>query len=146
MADAPAQSFENHVQKVPNLYTVGALLALLALVWFAYRTVTDFSVDHLMMLALAVGTAVGITFARLFALRAQDRVVRLETRLRLATVLPADLQPRIKDLTLSQLAALRFASDGELPELTRRVLTDNLTDRTAIKKLIRNWEGDFLRV
>jgi len=146
MAETAVQNFENHVQKVPNAYSAGALLALVALAWFAYRTVTDFSIDHLMMVAVALSAAVGVAYARLFALRAQDRVVRLETRLRLAAVLPADLQPRIKDLTLAQLAALRFASDAELPELTRRVLTDNLTDRTAIKKLIRSWEGDFLRV
>jgi hypothetical protein len=60
-------------------------------------------------------------------------------------VLPADLQTRIGELTLDQILALRFASDAELAELMRRVLTDNVTDRTAIKKMIRQWEADFLR-
>lgn len=146
MSETATQNFENHVQKVPKPYAAGTMLTLVAMVWFLYRTVTDFSVDHLMLVVLAFGAMVGIAFARLFALRAQDRVVRLETRLRLQAVLPADLQPRIAELTLGQICALRFASDAELPDLTRRVLDEKLTDRTAIKKLIRHWEGDFLRV
>src|SRR5437870_2697056 len=60
--------------------------------------------------------------ARIMALAVQDRVIRLEMRLRLREVLPPDLQPRVGELTRQQLVALRFASDAELPELTRDVL------------------------
>ena len=83
--------------------------------------------------------------ARHFALRVQDRVIRLEMRLRLAQLLPADLRPRINELTPKQLVALRFASDEELPDLVRTVLVDRITDGRAIKKMIRNWQGDYLR-
>lgn len=142
----PVQNYANHVRRVPTAYSVGFLFVFANLLWSLYRVVTDFSADHAVAVLAALGLAAAASFARTFALRAQDRVVRLETRLRLAEVLPADLRPRIKELTLGQLVALRFASDAELPELTRRVLTDKITDRAAIKKMIKNWEGDWLRV
>ena len=82
---------------------------------------------------------------RRFALVVQDRIIRLEMRLRLRELLPADLVPRIPELTLAQLVALRFAGDRELPTLTRRVLDERLQDRQAIKRLITDWQGDTLR-
>jgi len=94
-----------------------------------------------------MGIALAIMFllARVFALTVQDRVIRLEMRLRLRELLPPDLQPRIHELTRHQLVALRFASDVELPVLTRRVLDEHLDDRKAIKQLIQSWQADHLR-
>jgi len=83
---------------------------------------------------------------RRYVLRTQDRIIRLEMRLRLEQILPANLRGRIPELTLHQLIALRFASDGELPELTDKVLTDNIQSQDAIKRLIKNWQPDFLRI
>jgi len=83
--------------------------------------------------------------ARIFALTVQDRVIRLEMRLRLRDLLPADLQPRIPEFTRAQLVALRFAGDRELPALARRVLEERLTDRKAIKAMIVDWQADHLR-
>ena len=83
--------------------------------------------------------------ARIMALTVQDRVIRLEMQLRMQQVLPADLRARIPEFSTSQLVALRFASDGELPELAQKVLQDKLTDRTTIKKMIRDWQPDVLR-
>ena len=83
--------------------------------------------------------------ARIFALTVQNRIIRLEMQLRLPQVLPPDLKPRIPEFTLAQLVSLRFASDAELPELARKVLDEKLNDRKAIKKLIRNWQPDYLR-
>jgi hypothetical protein len=85
-------------------------------------------------------------FARTFALKAQDRVIRLEERLRLRELLPADLKPRIPELSADQLIALRFASDAELPELTAAVLRDNIRTRDGIKKRIRQWRVDDHRL
>jgi hypothetical protein len=79
------------------------------------------------------------------ALTVQDRVIRLEMRLRLRQVLPPDLQPRINDLTHRQLVALRFASDEELPDLVRDVLAAKLTTPNDIKSRVRNWQADWLR-
>jgi hypothetical protein len=81
----------------------------------------------------------------MFALKVQDRVIRLEERLRCQRLLPADLQPRITEFAAGQLIALRFASDAELPALARKVLDEKLTERKAIKQLIKNWKPDYLR-
>jgi len=79
------------------------------------------------------------------ALTVQDRLIRLEMRLRLAGLLPADLLPRIPEFSVAQLVSLRFACDEELPALARRVLDEKLEDRKAIKKLVKNWQPDYLR-
>ena len=75
----------------------------------------------------------------------QDRVIRLEMRLRLEQVLPADLKPRIPQFTVNQLVSLRFASDAELPDLVRRVLDEKMNNRKSIKQLIKTWKADYLR-
>jgi len=84
-------------------------------------------------------------FARIFALTVQDRVIRLEMRLRLAELLPPDLRSRISEFTIVQLVSMRFASDAELPALARKVLDEKLSERTAIKRLVKDWQGDYLR-
>ena len=80
------------------------------------------------------------------ALVVQDRVIRLEERLRMARLLPDDLRPRIDEFTVSQLAALRFASDAELHDLARRVLVEKIERRDEIKRAIKNWRADWHRV
>ena len=85
-------------------------------------------------------------FARVFALKAQDRVIRLEERLRMRELLPPDLQGRIHEFTPEQLIGLRFASDAELPALAATVLRDNVEKRDAVKKMVKNWRADDLRV
>jgi hypothetical protein len=66
-------------------------------------------------------------------------------RLRLQQLLPADLRSRIPEFTVGQLVSLRFAGDAELPDLARKVLQDKVTNRKAIKQLVRDWQPDFLR-
>jgi hypothetical protein len=83
--------------------------------------------------------------ARLFALAVQDRVIRLEERVRYERVLPEELRWRADELTVNQFVALRFASDDELPQLMRKVLDEKLTERKAIKQLIKTWRPDYLR-
>jgi hypothetical protein len=107
--------------------------------------VRHFSADNVVAVLLAVALVIISFEARLFALRVQDRVIRLEMRLRMRDVLPADLQARIPEFTLGQLIALRFAGDSELPGLARKVLDEKLSDRTAIKKMVQNWQPDTLR-
>ena len=85
-------------------------------------------------------------FARVFALGAQDRVIRLEERLRMHGLLPDDLKPRINDFTMDQLAALRFASDDELPALARQVIDDSIGDRKTIKQMVVSWRADYQRL
>jgi hypothetical protein len=83
--------------------------------------------------------------ARSQALAVQDRVIRMEMRLRLRQALPADLHPRIHDLSARQLVALRFASDAELPELVREILDGKLETGKQIKQRVKNWQSDWLR-
>ena len=73
-------------------------------------------------------------------------MIRLEERLRLANILPADLKARIGELSTGQLIALRFASDAEVTELTREVLAGDIQDKKAIKGKIKSWRADHLRV
>ena len=145
MAQTTPQSFANHTRIVPA-YHMGAFGCLVInLLWSGYRVVSNFSADALVALLVAVALVLIFFHARIFTLTVQDRVIRLEMRLRLEKLLPADLQPRIPEFTISQLVALRFASDEELPALARKVLTENITDRKAIKGMIQKWNPDYLR-
>jgi uncharacterized membrane protein YciS (DUF1049 family) len=141
-----AQSFETHAKIVPLYHRWMTGLLVLPTLYFGYRTVLDFSMDRLALLLFAVGVVLAALFARIFPLGVQDRVIRLEERLRLERLLPPDLESRIPDLTTSQLVALRFASDEELPDLVRRVLTEGITDRTEIKRAIKTWRPDHARI
>lgn len=141
----PVQNFQNHTKTVPAFHIFTTLLILVNAIWAIYRVATDFSGDRVMTLAAAVALVMLFWFVRSFPLTVQDRVIRLEMRLRLAQLLPSDLKPRINELSIGQLCALRFASDAELPELTRTVLNDHIADRKAIKQMIKTWEADWLR-
>jgi hypothetical protein len=95
---------------------------------------------------VAIALVIAIVLARSYALTVQNRVIRLEERARLQRCLPEDLRPRIDELKTSQLVALRFCSDEELPEITRDVLSGELRERDEIKKRISKWRADWLRV
>jgi hypothetical protein len=139
------QSFENHARYVPLYHFVALGILFLNAIWTGYLVVTAPSMGTVVGLLVAVALMLVAIYARTFALTVQDRLIRLEMRLRLLELLPADLRGRIDELTVSQLVSLRFASDAELAELTRRVLDQRLTDRKAIKRLIRQWRPDHLR-
>ena len=142
----PAQNFENHAKFVRAYHGVAFPMLLAPTLWFAYRAVTDFSVDALMFQILLVGLVIAVLFARIFPLGVQDRVIRLEEQMRLARLLPDDLQNRIGDFTTNQLIGLRFAPDEELPDLARRVLDEGISDRKTIKQAVKNWRADNQRI
>jgi hypothetical protein len=141
MADAP-QSYQTHRKFVPLFHFV-ALPILLINVGFAItRAAGGPSLDSVWGLAMAIALFLGVLSGRVFALAAQDRVIRLEERLRLRELLPEPLRSRVHEFTRDQLIALRFASDAELPELAATVLRDNLQKRDAIKKMVKSWRAD----
>jgi hypothetical protein len=146
MANQKAQNLQNHARLVP-LFHMFVLPVLLVYVGRSMYRVLHFGVsfETIFGVLLALAFFLLAFYARNFALAVQDRVIRLEMRLRLAEVLPVDLRPRIAEFSAGQLVSLRFAGDAELPALARKVLDDKLEDRKAIKQLIKDWQGDYLR-
>jgi Family of unknown function (DUF6526) len=140
------QTYANHNRVVPAFHLVALPILLLNLGDQIYRLIRlGISFDNIVAILLAVALILVALYARMFALTVQDRVIRLEMRLRLEGVLPPDLKPLISKLSVDQLVALRFASDAELPTLCRRVIDEKLTKRAAIKQLVKTWKADYLR-
>jgi hypothetical protein len=139
------QNFGNHTKIVPAFHLFVLPVLALNLVSSIFHCVRFFSFNSVVAVLVALALVLGALHARLFALAVQDRVIRLEMRLRMQQVLPMELRERIAEFTLGQLVALRFASDAELPGLARKVLDEKLTDRKTIKKMIQKWEPDYLR-
>lgn len=140
---ASAQNYENHRKFVRGYHVVAFGLLALNFFYSLYRVVTDLSMNSVMALLLALALILVFFYARIFALRAQDRIIRLEERLRLRELLPPDQQNTIDELTTSQLIALRFASDGEVAALVTAVLAEGIEDRDEIKKRVTDWRADY---
>ncbi len=136
------ETYKNHAKFVPLFHYVVFPLLTLNFVWAARVAVRAPSYGTIIAAATAVALVLLAFFARIFALKVQDRVIRLEMRMRLRELLPAALHPRIAELTAGQMVALRFASDAELPELVQTVLRDRITDRKSIKLMIKHWTPD----
>jgi hypothetical protein len=141
-----AQSFESHAKIVPGYHRWATALLVLPTLYFGYRAAFEFTWDRLALFLFAVGAVLAGLYARVFPLGVQDRLIRLEERLRMERLLPPDLRGRISELTTSQMVALRFASDGELADLVRRVLDQWITDKSEIKKAIQSWRADHHRI
>jgi hypothetical protein len=139
------QGLQNHAKFVPAFHFVVLPIFLINIVSAIVHLVREFSARSVISLLVSIALLLLAFSVRVMALTVQDRVIRLEMRLRLQQVLPVDLRPRIGEFTVGQLVALRFAGDAELPDLARKVLQDKLTDRKAIKQLIRDWQPDFQR-
>lgn len=140
-----AQNFKNHGRVDPAFHFFVSPVMFLAWVTAATQVVRHFSWVTLWMLVLMTAALLATFKIRLYALKVQDRVIRLEERLRLQALLPVEMQPRIGEFTIKQLVALRFASDEELPALAIRALNDRMEPK-AIKQAIQNWRADEWRV
>jgi hypothetical protein len=140
------QNFKNHAKVVPGFVFFVLPVLLLNLVSSLFRLRQwGLSFHGVVAVLTAAALLLGFFYARTFALRVQDRVIRLEEQLRYARVMPADLQARMGEFTLPQMIALRFAGDAELPALARKALDDKLSDGKAIKGMVTNWRADHLR-
>src|SRR5580704_2129277 len=133
------QNFANHTKIFPPFHFFVVPILLVNLGVQLYRLKFGITFASVFGIMLAVALILGFLSARMFALSVQDRVIRLEERLRYQRLLPSDLQPRIEDFTVAQLVSLRFACDAELPALARKVLDEKLQERKAIKQLVKNW-------
>jgi len=145
MSEQAPQSFAHHARYVPPYHFALFSVLVVNLVWQVVLLVRGFSFATVMGVLMALVFIGFFAYIRIFPLTVQDRVIRLEMRLRLERLLPADLKPRIPALSRSQLIALRFASDAELPALVREVLEKDIRDRKQIKSRIRDWQSDHFR-
>jgi len=144
MAEA-VQTYKKHARWLPLFHFFVMPVLLVNVILAVSGLVRLPGLATLWNVVFAIGL-LGLGFlSRIQALTVQDRVIRLEMRLRLRQLLPPDLQPRINDLTYRQLVALRFASDQELPELVKEVLAGRLASSKEIKMRVKNWQADWLR-
>ena len=145
MADIPTQTFSNHARYFPlfHFFAVPILsINALAQFYWLYRHPSGWAIWNILVAFALVGLAFA---ARLMALRVQDRLIRLEERLRLQQILPADLRGRVGELKTGQLIATRFCDDAEVPDLVRAVLNGEVKTRKEIKQRIKTWRPDTLR-
>jgi len=145
MAQPTPQDFENHVRYLPAYHFVAFPLFFVNFCYAAYAAVANPGVASLVGLALAVALVLLFLLSRMMVMTVQDRVIRLEERLRMRALLPADMQPHVDRFTVKQLVAMRFASDAELPALARKVVEGRIEDQKAIKKMVTEWRADYQR-
>jgi predicted lysophospholipase L1 biosynthesis ABC-type transport system permease subunit len=140
MAQTPTQNYANHAHR-PRQTLVAAILALIAFGLLVVEAFGDPSLPNLALLSLCGAVIVLVGMSRTYIVKLQDRIIRLEMRLRLERLGRAADYGR---LTHPQLVALRFASDDELPELVDRALSERLSP-TQIKEAVRDWQADWYR-
>jgi hypothetical protein len=145
MAEKKPQTFANHTRLDPLFHFVAlpifAIAVIVGVVHFIWRP----SLHTGAFFVVSVAAAIALLKTRLYALKVQDRVIRLEERLRLSSLLSEPMRSRIPELTVGQLVALRFASDAEVPKLAERAISEKLSP-ADIKKAIQTWRPDYWRV
>lgn len=143
---AEQQTYANHTRWFPLVHFVTFPLLILNFLYQVFRLYQERSIDRAVWVVLAVVFMLISLAARLQALKAQDRTIRLEERLRYKELLSPELAKRACELPTGKIISLRFASDEELPELISQVLDGKLNTGKEIKMAIKNWRGDHLRV
>ena len=145
MAEKVPQNLSNHARRDPPFHffilPVFAITVVVTLVNLAMHP----GLHSACLVVLALAGMAAVFKIRLYALKLQDRIIRLEERLRLAILLDKPLRARMGELSESQLVALRFASDAELPALAASALANKLSN-TEIKKAVGQWRPDYWRV
>lgn len=139
------QTFQNHARLDPAFHFFLVPVALILLIGAIVNLVRNFGWSSGWHALAMIWATVAVFKMRLYALKVQDRIIRLEERLRLQAVLPDRLKDRIGELSETQLIGLRFASDAELPALVEKTLSANLGQQ-QIKQAIQIWRPDYWRV
>jgi len=145
MPATKAQTFGNHGRFDPayHFFIVPLLgLNIIFSIVHAWHHPTSFNIWFVILSIGLLGVA---GLLRTYPLKAQDRIIRLEERLRLKAICTEPLRSRVDELTPEQLIGLRFAADEEVPELVKRALDEHLT-RKQIKQAINNWRPDHWRI
>ena len=145
MAEKVPQNLANHTRFDPPFHFFVLPVFAITVIIVIVHLVTHPSLHSAWLLVFAVAAATAVVKTRTNSLKVQDRVIRLEERLRLAILLDKPLRARITELSETQLVGLRFASDAELPALTARALAEKLSQK-EIKKAVTQWRPDYWRV
>lgn len=145
MSDQAPQTYANHTRLDPPFHFFALPVLAVTLLLLIWNVIQHPSFPNAWAVVVTLAAIVVAGKARAYALKAQDRVIRLEERMRLSNLLADPLRARIGELTESQFIALRFASDGEIPGLVEKTLAGNLP-AAEIKKAIVNWRPDYFRV
>ena len=135
-----SKTYANHAYR-PLAWNITVLVALLAFLVLVVQVYREPASESFALLALSGVVLSALTLVRLFALRLQNRIIRLEMQVRLARL---GRERDLQRLTLPQIVALRFGSDAELPALIDRAIAENLAP-DAIKRAVREWQGDYMR-
>lgn len=142
---SPTQNFANHARWQPLYHYFASPVTALYAVYAVTQVFGDPSKANIIHALWAVAISAGVLSSRVMALTVQNRLIRLEMRLRLKEILSGELLTRSKALTVRQLIALRFASDAELPALVERTLKGEFKNGKEIKAAIKDWQADWLR-
>lgn len=145
MAEKVPQNFSNHTRFDPPFHFFVLPVFLLSVIVAIVNLVRHPSVLAAWLVVFMVAAMLAVAKARAYALKVQDRVIRLEERLRLAILVDKPLRARITELSESQLVGLRFASDAELPALAAKALSEKLS-KAEIKQAVTQWRADYWRV
>ena len=145
MAEKVPQNFSNHTRFDPPFHFFVLPVFLLSVIVAIVNFVRHPSVLAAWLVVFMVAAMLAVAKARAYALKVQDRVIRLEERLRLAILVDKPLRARITELSESQLVGLRFASDAELPALAAKALSEKLS-KAEIKQAVTQWRADYWRV
>lgn len=145
MASQKEQSYASHVRVDPMFHQVIFFLAAISIVLALWIVIRRFGLSSIELLLLAVTLLLVALRLRAYATKLQDRIIRVEERLRLQSLIAGPSRSRIGELTEGQLIALRFASDAEVPVLVDRTLAEHLS-KDDIKKAIVTWRPDNFRV
>ena len=145
MAESLEQNYANHGRIDPLFHYFLLPVAFISLIASIVNLVRFPGFGSAWLVVVSVAALVAIFKMRLYSLKVQDRVIRLEERFRLQQILAEPLRSRIPQLTIGQLVALRFASDDELPSLVTRALSEKLS-KGDLKKAVTVWRADLFRV
>jgi len=144
---AQQQTYANHVRYHAPFHYLLSPLMLLLLAWSVVQVVRHPGWETAMGLVLTLVLVVTVFLTRIYAMKVQDRVIRLEEHLRFARLLPAEVARQATEkIPLRLIIALRFASDEELPGLVAKVLDGSFAQPAEVKKAIQTWRGDYWRV
>jgi len=145
MSNSKPQNLQNHARFDPpfHFFLAWVFLAnvVVSIVYAAYHL----CFYSAWLVVLAIAALIAVFRIRIYPLKVQDRVIRLEERLRLQALAPAEWHAQIYRLTEDQLVALRFAADDEVVELAKQALEHDLS-RKQIKQRIQSWRADYWRV